>query len=183
MGYEIFTRKTQYRGSPGISLTRKGILAFNKGASTILQKEAVENVLLLWDKEKRMIGIRPIGKKDPRSYMVHMNKRGDGAGFSAATFLKHIEYKTSETRSFLAQWNELQQMFEIEVPEEYLKKDVLVTPTVINKGQHTTTMKTSKVEDMTSNEGCICKECGRTCKSPSGLHNHMRLAHPKVTNI
>ena len=134
MGYEIFTRKVQYRGSPGISITKMGVLSFNKGASIILQKEAVESVLLLWDKEKRMMGIRSITKKDQRSYKVRMNKRGDGAGFSAATFLKYIEYDTSETRSFLANWNEQQQMFEIEVPEEYLKKDALFTPMVRTKG-------------------------------------------------
>ncbi len=129
MGYEIIGRTIVYQGSPMITLTAKGRLSFNKAASSILQKEAVENVLLMWDKERRYIGIRSIAKKDPRSYKIHWNKRGDGAGFSAATFLKIIEYNASETRSYEVQWDEQQQTFEIEVPKEYFTKGGFVYPT------------------------------------------------------
>jgi hypothetical protein len=167
MGYEIFTKKVQYRGSPGISLTKMGIVAFNKGSAAMLQKDAIEHVLLLWDKDKRMIGIRSITKKDPRSYKVRMNTRGDGASFSALTFLKYIEYDISTTRTFPANWNEQQQMFEIQVPEEYFKKDALAT----------TSNTSSKTEDVKSNKVHMCTECGRICKDAFGLRNHRRLAH------
>jgi hypothetical protein len=129
MGYEIIDRKVVYRGSPTITVTTKGRLSFNKGATEIIRKEAIENVLLLWDKERRYIGIRSIAKKDPRSYEMHWNKRGDGAGFTATTFLKIVEYNASETRSFPLQWDEHQQMFEIAVPEDCFTKGGFVNST------------------------------------------------------
>jgi hypothetical protein len=120
--YEIIDRKIVYRGSPMITVTTVGRLSFNKGAAEIIKKEAIENVLLLYDKERRYIGIRSIAKKDPRSYQIHWNKRGDGAGFSATTFLKIIEYSASETRTFPLLWDEHQQMFEIALPEDCFTK-------------------------------------------------------------
>jgi hypothetical protein len=122
MGFEIFNRKVQWGGSPAVAFTKLGRFAFNKAASGQLEKAAVENVLLMWDKEQRLIGVRPITKKDNRAYKLHWGKRGDGCGFSAATFLKYIGYDTSETRSLPAQWDEQEQIYKIEVPEVYLRK-------------------------------------------------------------
>jgi hypothetical protein len=133
MSYEIFNRKVQYRGTMAIALTKMGQLSFNKGASNFLQERSVGNVILLWDKEKRKIGIRPITEKDPRSYNIHWNKRGDGAGFSVATFLKYIEYDASETRTFPARWDEQQLMFEIEVQKEHFKPGGYITPMIRTK--------------------------------------------------
>jgi len=123
MGFEIFNRKVQWSGEPAITLNKLGRVSFNKTASTKLQKEAVENVLLLWDKENRLIGVRPITKKDNRAYRISWSTRGDGCGFSATTFLKYIGYDASESRSFAAQWDEQEQIFKVEVPEAYLIKD------------------------------------------------------------
>ena len=83
---------------------------------------------MLWDKEKRQIGVRSIAKKDPRSYTIHWSKRGDGASFSAATFLRYIEYDASESRTFQARWDEQQLMFEIEIPKEHFKPGGFITP-------------------------------------------------------
>src|SRR5664280_1381218 len=155
MSFEIFSRKVQWKGSPAIYLTKMGLFSFNKTASTRFQKEAVENILLLWDKEKRLIGVRPITKKDNRAYKLYWSKRGDGCSFSALTFLKFIGFDISETRSMPILWDE----------------------------QEDKSTKPPKIEDTISNEDLVCKICGRTCKSPSGLHNHMRLAHStKATN-
>ncbi len=49
MAYEIFTRKIARSGTPAISFSRIGQITFNQSASRILQKEAIEYVLLLWD--------------------------------------------------------------------------------------------------------------------------------------
>lgn len=184
MSFEIFSRKVQWKGSPAISLTKMGLFSFNKTASTRFQKEAVENILLLWDKEKRLIGVRPITKKDNRAYKLYWSKRGDGCSFSALTFLKFIGFDISETRSMPILWDEQEGIFKIEIPEEYFKKEGLVTPIVKTNEQEDKSTKPPKIEDTISNEDLVCKICGRTCKSPSGLHNHMRLAHStKATNI
>jgi hypothetical protein len=123
MGFEIFNRKVQWKGEPAVTLNKLGRVSFNKTASIKLQKEAVENVLLLWDKENRLIGVRPITKKDNRAYKISWSTRGDGCGFSATTFLKYIGFDTSESRSLPAQWDEQEQIFKVEVPEAYLIKD------------------------------------------------------------
>lgn len=122
MPFEIFTRKVQYKGEPSVSLTKLGRFAFNKAATEHFEKNAIEFLLLLWDKERRLIGVRPISKKDTRSYQLRTGKKGNGSGFSASTFLDHIGLDYSETRTFPAQWDEHEAMFIIEVPKEYLKK-------------------------------------------------------------
>jgi citrate lyase synthetase len=133
MAYEIFDRKRQYGGTAAITITKYGQLSFNKAASEILKKAAIEMVLMLWDKEKRSVGIRGISKKDPRAFTVHWSKRGDGAGFSVTSFLKHIEYNASESRMFLVQWDDEQQMFEFGI-----NKDCFI------EGGYVTSMKRKK---------------------------------------
>jgi hypothetical protein len=123
MAFEIFSRRTQWGGTPSLTFTKLRRFAFNKSATAQLEKIAAENVLLMWDKEKRFIGIRPITKKDSRAYKVHYGKKGNGAGFSATTFLKYIGYKENESRTVSARWDEQEAMFIAEVPEQYLQKE------------------------------------------------------------
>jgi hypothetical protein len=51
-----------------------------------------------------------------------MGARGNGCGFSATTFLKYIGIDLSESRSMPAKWDDGEEMFLIEVPQEYFKK-------------------------------------------------------------
>jgi precorrin-6B methylase 1 len=119
MAYEIFSRKFKRIGSPQLSLMRTGRIAFNKAATAMLTEQAVENVLLLWDKPGNKIAIRPITKKDPRAYKVHISKRDNGAGFSAVTFMEHIGFDYEKgTKSFPMTWNAEQGIFEVSMAEE-----------------------------------------------------------------
>ena len=135
MAFEIFSRKVQWRGKPSVSFTKLGRFAFNKGATAQFEKNAVENVLLMWDAEKHLVGVRPITKKDNRAYKVHMGKKGNGCGFSASTFLKYIGFDTSETRTMPTMWDEQEEIFVIEVPENYIKK---AKPTATDGGKKRT---------------------------------------------
>jgi len=128
MPYEIFERKRQYSGTDAVTITKYGQLSFNKAAVNKLQKEAIETVLVLWDKETRSVGIRAINEKDKRAFTVRWHKRGDGAGFSLASFVKHIEYNASESRTFPVQWNDEQRMFEFKIKKEHFVKGGFVTP-------------------------------------------------------
>lgn len=121
MAYEVFTRKTSRVGSPMVTLSILGRISLNKAATRTLEKDATEFVILLWDREARSIGIRPITKKDPRAYRVSYGKKGNGAGFSAKTFLDHIEYSPDQTRSFPVEWNDQENMFEVQIPVEHFK--------------------------------------------------------------
>ena len=76
---------------------------------------------MLWDPTRRHVGIRPVTKKDQRAYRLAYGKKGNGAGFSAKTFMDHIGYDYSESRSTPVRWDEGESMFIAEVPMEYLR--------------------------------------------------------------
>jgi hypothetical protein len=98
-----------------------GRLALNKSAAAMLEKSAAELVLLLWDADHRKVGIRvTTNKKDQRAYRVAYGAHGNGAGFSCVTFLNHIHYDWSKTRTFPMEWNEAEGTFVFAIPTEHL---------------------------------------------------------------
>src|ERR1700752_1100262 len=121
MAWEIFSRKVRRSGTPSVTFNKLGRISLNKTATSVLEKDAVEFVLLLWDPSKRQGGIRPITKKDQRAYRLAYGKNGNGAGFSAKTFLDHIGYDYAESRSTPVRWDEGESMFIAEVPADYLR--------------------------------------------------------------
>ena len=120
MPFEVFDRKTIRRVEPTVTLTILGRIAMNTGAATLLQKAGAEYVLLLWDPDAKKVAIKVIGKKEPRAYVLHFGKNGNGAGFSAMTFLNHIKYDFSESRAFPLEWDETGNMFVFSIPTEHL---------------------------------------------------------------
>ena len=123
MAYEIFTRKARRTGSPTLAISKSGRIALNKAATATLEKNAVEFVLLLWDKENHKIGVRPITKKDPRAYNLKYGPKNNGAYFSSKTFFDYVGIDYSQTRAFPATWLEDESILEAVVPFEYLKDD------------------------------------------------------------
>jgi hypothetical protein len=120
MPFEIFSRKMIRTGAPSVTATKLGRLSLNKSATHYFEKNAVEFVLLLWDAELHKMAIRPIVKKDPRSYRVSYGVKGNGAGFSAKTFLDFIGLDYSESRAMPATWNSDQEILEVDVPVAFL---------------------------------------------------------------
>src|SRR5262249_19556502 len=96
-------------------------VALNKSATKVLEKDAVEFVVLLWDRESRMVGVRPLTKRDPRAYRVAYGQKGNGAGFSAKTFMDFIEYDYTVSRSFPVEWNDKEGMLVAQIPAEHFK--------------------------------------------------------------
>jgi hypothetical protein len=121
MPFEVFSRKTSRVGTPMMTFTTLGRMALNKAATRFLEKDAVEFVVLLWDKDTRRVGIRPLTKRDPRAYRVAYGKKGNGAGFSAKTFFDYIDYDYSVSRSFPVEWNDKEGQLEAGIPVEHFK--------------------------------------------------------------
>lgn len=120
MSFQIFSRKSPRRGTDTVSITKGGIFRFNKTISEKFSEKKIENVLILWDRDKRLVGIRPITQNDKRAYRVNRSTRGDGCGFSAVTFVKHIGYDYTKTRAMDIRWDEEEGMFVFEIPKDYL---------------------------------------------------------------
>lgn len=122
MPFEVFTRERVRTSTPKISINSYGRFNINTGATALLKKNpSVKTVLLLWDKETHRIGIQPAKEGDIRAYPLkaYGAKGRSGTGFSAMTFLNHINYDWSVTRSFAAKPAD-NNMLVIIIPEEYL---------------------------------------------------------------
>lgn len=117
MAYEVFARTVRRTGAPSVTLTRLGRIALSKSAYQLMEKQAVEYVLLMWDPVGRKVALKPSNKKDGRAYELHAHHRG-GAGFSAVTFLEHIGFDMkSGSRQCPAEWNDDQGILEVNVAE------------------------------------------------------------------
>lgn len=125
MAYEIFTRKIARMGTPTMSFSKIGQIRFNQAAARILQREAIEYVLLLWDSSASKLAIKQTAnKKDQRAYRIRFAEKNNGAGFSAKTFMDHIgiDY-TSERRSLQVDINpNAEYVIEFKIPEDFLRK-------------------------------------------------------------
>jgi len=100
MAYEIFTRKIRRPGAPTLSFSKLGQIRFNQNATAILQKEAVEYVLLLWDSGEQKLALKTTSnKKDQRAYRIYYTEKGNGSEFSAKTFMDYVGIDYSERRS------------------------------------------------------------------------------------
>jgi hypothetical protein len=119
MPYEVFTRKLRRTGTPAVAFMATGRLSLNAAATKVLIDQAVEAVLLLWDASTKRVAIKPVNKKDPRAYKLNKSGKGNGAGFSAVTFFEHIGFDFEKgTKSFPAEWNNEQGMYEVTPSED-----------------------------------------------------------------
>src|ERR1039457_767215 len=123
MPYEIFTRKTPRMGNPFMSFSKIGQISFNQTAARVLQKAAIENMLLMWDASEGKLALKSTSnKKDPRAYRLRYNEKGNGASFSAKTFLDHVGIDYSDRRPIPIDINPDNEMFlEVKLPTECLK--------------------------------------------------------------
>jgi hypothetical protein len=121
LGYEVYEKVVKRMTSPTLTISKLGRLSFNAAAAEMLRKNAVEYVLVLWDKDTRKVAVRSTAKKDPRAYTIRYAQKYRLAGFAAKTFLNHIQYDFTETHQYPCTWNEQDDMYEIQLPAERFK--------------------------------------------------------------
>ncbi|MGH9573159.1 MAG: hypothetical protein ACRD40_06470 [Candidatus Acidiferrales bacterium] len=123
MAYEVFTRKITRSGTPRLSFTKLGQIFFNQPAAHILNKETVEYVLLLWDEAAHKIAIKNTSnRKDTRAYKLRYNDKGNGASFSAKTFLDFVGIDLTERHMIpveITPNNEY--LLEVKIPSEFFR--------------------------------------------------------------
>jgi hypothetical protein len=134
--YEVFTRKIPRMGTPVMSFSKLGQITFNQSAAAVLHKDAVENILLLWDSQERMMGMKTTSnKKDPRAYHIRFHAKGNGANFSAKTFLDYIGADYSERKAVPIEIKSDREIFvEVKLPDTVFKKKV-GQPKIVEKGK------------------------------------------------
>jgi hypothetical protein len=123
MAYEIYVREfTSKSTAPTITIAAKlGRCTLNRAAAALFDKDAVENALVLYDKETHKFAIRPIVKKDPRSFSIRYSRKEKnviGAAFSGVMFLRHIGYDFSTSATYPIKWNADASLYEVELPKE-----------------------------------------------------------------
>ena len=117
MPYELFSRKRTHGGPPAVSITRFGIFVINSSA---IEKYFHKHkyIHIYWDKEEGKVGLKPLRKKEEKSYNVHYSPKGNVGSLSATAFLKYVGYKNSETKAFPVTWNEKEGMLEFRIFEK-----------------------------------------------------------------
>jgi hypothetical protein len=127
MPYTVFERKTPRLGTPMMSFSRIGQVSFNQPAARILQREAIETVLLMWDSAERKLALKATNnKKDPRNYVIRYNEKGNGASFSAKTFLDHVGINYSERKAIPININPNNELFlEVAIPDSLFSQQAL----------------------------------------------------------
>lgn len=117
--WEVYTRQIIRTGEPTVTFGKMGRISLNMVATNILERDKASHVVMMWDKEFFKCALRVATSKDAGAYKVTYNDKGNGAGFSAVTFLNYIRYDWTETRSFNAQWIESEKMFVFSIPSEH----------------------------------------------------------------
>ncbi len=135
MPYEVFTRKTRRSGTPTLSFSKLGQITFNQSSASILQKETIEHVLLLWDSSAGKMAIKSTSnKKDPRAYRIRYSSKGNGASFSAKTFADYIGVDLSERKSTPIDITpNSEYIIEVKIPEEFFRRRQQQHPKLVEK--------------------------------------------------
>ncbi len=119
MAWELYERQVIRTGEPAVTITKMGRIALNKLASEFMENLRAAHAVLLWDRESFKCGIKVANSKDIGAYTLTPGANGNGAGFSAVTFLNFIKYDWTTTRSFTAEWDAAGQMLVFSIPKEH----------------------------------------------------------------
>lgn len=84
----------------------------------------METILLLWDASARKLAIKSTtNKKDARAYRIRYNEKGNGATFSAKTFMDHIGLDYSEQRAVSIEIDvNNEYLLEVQLPDNFFRK-------------------------------------------------------------
>lgn len=129
MAFEVFERQRTRTVAPRVAINKLGRLSINSSATKILKMHPdVKNVFLMWDKTTRQVGIKPSMKSDQRTYPLtsYGKKENSASGFSAVSFLRHINFDFSETHTFPVEWSSKDAMLIFSIPAEMLTADKTV---------------------------------------------------------
>lgn len=104
MPFEVFTRTRSRITAPAVSIGQHGQVIFNKPLTTKLIEMNAVQILLLYDRAKRIIALR-VTKDDYRAYEFRINEKQNSTHFHAKPFFDTIHYDLSKNRQFPVKYN------------------------------------------------------------------------------
>lgn len=114
MSYEIYTKDRVSMKKPRVSIFKQGTLNLNQSCYCEYF-QSFTYVHLLFDREKRKIGIEPTNVEDNDTYRIRVYRNKTFAQISAKGFLKHFEIQYDKTRPYNCKWNQKDQILEIQI--------------------------------------------------------------------
>jgi len=111
MRFELFESRRPKETAPMVTV-RGGSFYINQAAYFQFLRGA-PRLLLLYDKERGVVGFKPTTDDDPRGYRLQAKRKGSVAGLSLAAFLRHFGLGHEGKKSIPATWNEVDGLMEI----------------------------------------------------------------------
>lgn len=98
MAFEVYQKGSAPVASvPSVTVQKRGLISINRAAFTLMkQPEAVE---LMWDKDRRVIGLRPVSLSAPNAYPVRPQAANASRGpllIAGNLFTRYIGLNTDE---------------------------------------------------------------------------------------
>lgn len=116
MAWEMYRRTSRPSPkSPTITLGKNGIIGLNTAVVRILGDRKYG--LLMFDREKGLIGIRILKKAEPDAYPIGVIPKKSHATVSGVAFMKTYGIELIETRAFPATYDEKSNTFVADVSE------------------------------------------------------------------
>jgi len=101
MGFEVFTKKMAPLGKqPSVTIQKRGLISINRSAHALMgEPVAVE---LLYDREQRIVGLRPATEDVPHAYPLRpQSNKQEGSGplmVAGTAFTQFYEIDTTVSK-------------------------------------------------------------------------------------
>lgn len=116
--FEKFKKRGAPRSSePTISIRTNGALGINAAAVREYFGEC-RYVEFYFDRDNKVMGIKPVQEKTEDSYSLFLSKRSRSATVSARKFLSHYGIDYGQTRRLPLQWDEENQLLTADLKEK-----------------------------------------------------------------
>lgn len=113
---ELFTKKGSRYSKPKISISTAGQIGLNAACMSKYIK-GKKFVLLYGDKEKGLIGIKPVETEQENSFRISYTKTKSNSTGSIAgrSFLSYFGIDYSERKSYIPEWNEKEGIISVKI--------------------------------------------------------------------
>jgi hypothetical protein len=114
MAFEEFIIKGSTIRDAAIGIERSGKMNIN---TRCYQKyfKGFDYVVLFFDREKKMVGLKPTKVPTKNTYAIKLNKGLTLGSINARTFLKHFEIDHKEAKKYQANWDDVNQFVVIDL--------------------------------------------------------------------